>query len=84
MRSSCRVTLRFWLNDDFMKQAARTLQSGNAALFLLICKMTTDKVLAALHGAGGTVLGSTLYETEEIRWQTTLPDARGASTGAAG
>jgi uncharacterized membrane protein len=36
----------------FMRQAARTLQSGNAALFLLIRKMTTDKVLAALRGAG--------------------------------
>jgi len=35
------------INDDFMKQAARTLQSGNAALFLLIRNMTTDKVLAA-------------------------------------
>jgi uncharacterized membrane protein len=27
------------INDDFMKQAARTLQSGNAALFVLIRKM---------------------------------------------
>ena len=32
------------INDDFMRQAARTLRSGNAALFLLIRKMTTDKV----------------------------------------
>jgi len=42
------------INDDFIRQATRTLQSGNAALFLLIRKMTADKVLAALHGAGGT------------------------------
>jgi uncharacterized membrane protein len=34
-----------------MKDAAQHLQSGNAALFLLIRKMTTDKVLAALQGA---------------------------------
>jgi uncharacterized membrane protein len=33
------------INDDFMKRAARTLRSGNAALFLLICKMTTGTVL---------------------------------------
>ena len=46
------------INDHFIKQAARTLQSGNAALFLLICKMTTDKVLAALRGVGGTVIRS--------------------------
>src|SRR5271167_3098484 len=36
------------INDRFMKDASQTLQSGNAALFLLIRKMTTDKVLAAL------------------------------------
>ena len=41
------------INDAFMRQTARTLQSGNAAVFLLIRKMTTDKVLAALHGVGG-------------------------------
>lgn len=50
------------INDDFMKQAARTVQSGNAALFLLIRNMTTDKVLAALHGAGGMVLRSSFDE----------------------
>jgi uncharacterized membrane protein len=32
-------------------------------LFLLIRKMTTDKVLAALHGAGGTVMRSSFDET---------------------
>jgi uncharacterized membrane protein len=51
------------LKDDFMRQAATTLQSGNAALFLLIRKMTTDKVLAALHGVGATVLRSSFDET---------------------
>jgi uncharacterized membrane protein len=35
------------INDAFMRRAARTLQSGNAALFLLIRKMTTDK--SSLH-----------------------------------
>ena len=84
MRSSCRVILRFWLNDDFMKQAARTLQSGNAALFLLIRKMTIDKVLAALRGAGGTVLRSSFDETKEEALQAAPADARAASTGAAG
>jgi uncharacterized membrane protein len=34
-----------------MKDVAQTLQSDNAALFLLIRKMTTDKVLADLRGS---------------------------------
>lgn len=53
------------INDQFMKDAAQTLQSGNAALFLLIRKMTTDKVLAALQGVGGTVLRTSFDHTKE-------------------
>jgi hypothetical protein len=53
------------INDDFMRQAARTLQSGNAALFLLTRKMTTDKVVAALRGVGGAVMRSSFDETNE-------------------
>jgi uncharacterized membrane protein len=70
------------INDTFMKQAARTLQSGNAALFLLIRKMTTDKVLAALRGVGGTVLRSSFDETKEEVLQAALADAQAASAQA--
>ena len=66
------------INDEFMKQAARTLQSGNAALFLLIRNMTTDKVLAALHGVG--VLRSSFDETKEDALHAALATARAAST----
>jgi uncharacterized membrane protein len=53
------------IDDRFMKEAAQTLQSGNAALFLLIRKMTADKVLAALQGVGGTVLRTSFDHTKE-------------------
>jgi uncharacterized membrane protein len=72
------------INDAFMRQAARTLQSGNAALFLLIRKMTTDKVLAALRGAGGTVMRSSFDETKEEALQAALAEARAASVEARG
>ena len=61
-----------------MKQAARTLKSGNAALFLLIRKMTTDKVHAALQGAGGTMMRSSFDETKEEALQAALAGARAA------
>ena len=61
-----------------MRQAARTLQSGNAALFLLIRKMTTDKVLAALHGAGGAVMRSSFDETKEEALRAALAGVRAA------
>ncbi len=67
------------INDDFIRQAARTLQSGNAALFLLIRKMTTDKVLAALRGMGGAVLRSSFDETKEEALQAALAGARAVS-----
>src|SRR5215467_14426199 len=70
------------INDTFMKQAARTLQSGNAALFLLIRKMTTDKVLAALRGVGGTVLRSSFDETKQEALQAALADVRAARAEA--
>ena len=72
------------IDDDFMKQAARTLQSGNATLFLLIRKMTTDKVLAGLRGAGGTVLRSSFDETKEEALQEALAGAQALSVKTAG
>ncbi len=72
------------INDDFMKQAARTLQSGNAALFLLIRKKTTEKVLAALRGAGGTVMRSSFDETKVEALQAALASVRAATSEAAG
>jgi uncharacterized membrane protein len=53
------------IDDQFMKDAAEKLQAGNAALFLLIRKMTTDKVLAALQGEGGTVIRTSFDENKE-------------------
>jgi uncharacterized membrane protein len=70
------------INDDFMKNAAKTVQSGNAVLFLLIRKMTTDKVLAALHGAGGTVLQSSFDETKDEALKSALAGVQ-AHAGAA-
>ncbi len=70
------------INDAFMRDAAKTLQSGNAALFLLIRKMTTDKVLAALKGSGGTVLRSSFDETKEEKLREALADAQAAPPAA--
>ena len=62
-------------NDRFMKDAAQSLQSGNAALFLLVRKMTTDKVLAALQGEGGTVLRTSFDDTKEEALRAALAGA---------
>src|SRR5262249_14145142 len=66
------------INDQFMKDAAQNLQAGNAALFLLIRK-TTNKVLAALQGEGGTVARTSFDESKEGALRQALA---GASAGS--
>jgi uncharacterized membrane protein len=66
------------INDGFMKEAAQTLHSGDAALFLLIRKVTADKVLAGLQGVGGTVLRTSFDHTKE----EALREALAAHTAA--
>ncbi len=60
------------INDKFMKDVAGAISPGQAALFLLIRKMTTDKVLEDLHGVGGTVLRTSFDHTKEEALRTAL------------
>ncbi len=53
------------IDDDKMKAAAQALKPGQAGLFLLIRKMTTDKVLADLQGVGGTVISTSFDHAKE-------------------
>jgi uncharacterized membrane protein len=53
------------INEPFISQVAATLESGSAALFLLIRSVTTDKVLAELRGIGGKVLQTSFDRTRE-------------------
>jgi uncharacterized membrane protein len=55
----------FGINDDFMKDVAEAVPPGGAALFLLVRKMTTDKVLEGLKGVGGTVLRTSFDKTKD-------------------
>jgi uncharacterized membrane protein len=72
------------INDGFMKAAAQHLQSGDAALFLLIRKMTTDKVLAALQGEGGTVIRTSFDESKEGALRAALGGAGASAAAPAG
>jgi uncharacterized membrane protein len=65
----------YGVNDKFMKDLSESLKPGNAALFLLIRKVTGDKVLAAVKGTGGTVLKTSLDDGKE----KALRDALAAS-----
>lgn len=60
------------INDDFMKDLAATLTPGSSALFVLVRKMTADKVLEAIAGTGGKVLQTSLSHEDEDRLQAAI------------
>lgn len=63
------------INDDFMKSVASNLKPNSSALFILVRKVTADKVLEAIQGAGGTVLKTSLTHEEETKLQEALSAA---------
>lgn len=70
------------ISDAFMKDAASALQPGTAGLFLLIRKITADKVLADLKGSGGVVMKTSYDETKEATLRAALAGSPGtAATG---
>jgi uncharacterized membrane protein len=73
------------INDHFMKDLSAKLKPGNAALFVLIRHMTTDKVLEAIKGTGGTVRQTSLDHTKEQALRDALaatPSPAGSALGA--
>jgi len=71
------------IEDRFMKDVAAGIQAGNAALFLLIRKVTADKVLADLKGVGGKVLRTSLDQTKEDALRVALAAAAPSVSTAA-
>jgi uncharacterized membrane protein len=67
------------INNEFMRETASSLQTGQAELFLLIRKMTADKVLEALRGVGGKVTQTSFDHTKEAALQAALAGATAAS-----
>src|SRR5246127_2659043 len=66
------------IDDKWMKETAAAIQPGTAALFVLVRKVTADKVLEGLKGEGGTVLKTSLDHTKEAALQAALAGAQAA------
>ncbi len=65
------------INDDFMKRMANGFNNGTSALFVLVRKVTADKVLAELEGTGGKVLHTSLTHEQEDKLQAAISAATG-------
>lgn len=67
------------INDKWMKDMASAIKLRTAALFLLIRKVTVDKVLEGLIGEGDAVLQTSLDHTREAALQESLAGIQAAA-----
>lgn len=68
------------VDNNFMKSMGEEVNPGDAVLFVLVTKVTPDKVLAELRGIGGRVLHTSLDETREARLREALAEVEAAAT----
>ena len=64
------------IDDGFMRDLAGTLAPGTSALFVLVRKVTVDKVLEELRGSGGKVMKTSLSHDDEEKLQAALSSAK--------
>jgi uncharacterized membrane protein len=69
----------YGIDDDFIRDLAKTLQPNNSAIFILVRKMQPEKVLAELSRFRGRVLRTSLSPEQEARLQAALSGVPGAS-----
>ena len=65
------------INDDFIRQVGQSVAPGGSAVFLLIRKMTSDRVLQRLEQLGkrGRVLRTSLSEADEAKLREAVSGA---------
>ena len=60
------------IDDKFLKEAGQALAPGQAALCVLVRKVTADKVLPAMAHFGGVVLRTNLTSEQETKLRDAL------------
>lgn len=64
------------INDDFIKDLGKSLESGTSALFILVREATPDKVIAELEPFDGKILKTSLSKSDEDSLKAALEQAR--------
>jgi uncharacterized membrane protein len=65
----------YGIDDEFIKSLGSTIQPGTSALFVLVRKVTPDKVLPEIQKYGGTVLKTSLSKEQDDRLRAALAAA---------
>lgn len=66
----------YGINDKFMKDVASVLQPGQAALFILANRASSDRVIEKLGAEGGRVLRTNLDTSQEQKLREAFDRAR--------
>lgn len=64
----------YGINDDFIRELGATIKPNSSALFLLVQKVTADKVLPKVSHYQGRVLKTSLSDERERRLREALGD----------
>jgi uncharacterized membrane protein len=70
----------YGIDDNFIKSLGSHIKPGSSALFVLVRKVTADKVVPEIRKFGGTVLKTSLSEEQDERLRAAL--AGGAQAAA--
>jgi uncharacterized membrane protein len=62
----------YGISDDFIHSLAEQMQTDSSGIFVLVTKITPDKVLDEMSKFGGTVLRTSFTREVEAQWQTAL------------
>ncbi len=65
----------YGINDDFIKEVGRTIKPGTSALFVLVAKATTDKVVAEIKGFEPRIVKTSLSQQQEDDLRKALASA---------
>lgn len=70
------------VDDKFMRELGAKLESGTAALFLLVVESTPDKVIPEIAQYGGNILQTSLSHEQEEQLRETVKAATAGSVPA--
>jgi uncharacterized membrane protein len=73
----------YGIDDNFVKQLSAQMTPNSSAIFVLIRRMTEDKVVTELSQYGGTVLRTNLSDEAEQRLQAALSQPSATTRSAA-
>jgi uncharacterized membrane protein len=69
----------YGINDDFIRSLGQSIEPGSSALFVLVRRVTLDKVLPELRPFGGKILKTSLSTEQEKRLREAVEEMRSAA-----